>query len=45
MIAAPGLDAPIELRLRLADLYAAYDDALDKQAWERWPEFLTENGV
>ena len=45
MIAAPGLDAPIELRLRLADLYAAYDDALDEQEWERWPEFFTENAV
>lgn len=45
MIAAPGLDAPIELRLRLADLYAAYDDALDEEAWERWPEFFTENGI
>jgi 3-phenylpropionate/cinnamic acid dioxygenase small subunit len=45
MIAAPGLVAPIELRLRLADLYAAYDDALDEQEWERWPEFFTENAV
>src|ERR687890_833608 len=47
MIAAPGLglDAPIELRVRLADLYAAYGDALDEQEWERWPEFFTENAV
>jgi salicylate 5-hydroxylase small subunit len=45
MIAARGLDAPIELRLRLADLYAAYDDVLDEREWERWPEFFTENGV
>ncbi len=45
MIAAPGLDAPLELRLGLADLYAAYDDALDEREWERWPEFFTENGV
>ncbi|MGE0260524.1 MAG: nuclear transport factor 2 family protein [Alphaproteobacteria bacterium] len=45
MIAAPGLGAPIELRLRLADLYAGYDDALDEGAWERWPEFFTEDCV
>ena len=30
MIAAPGLDAPPALRLRLADLYCAYADALDE---------------
>jgi 3-phenylpropionate/cinnamic acid dioxygenase small subunit len=42
MIAAPGLDIPLELRLRLADLYAAYDDALNEGEWERWPEFFTE---
>ncbi|MGD9616865.1 MAG: nuclear transport factor 2 family protein [Alphaproteobacteria bacterium] len=45
MIAAPGLDAPLELRLRLADLYAAYGDALDEREWERWPEFFTENCI
>src|SRR4051794_7425357 len=45
MIAAPGLDLPIELRARLADLYAAYDDALDEREWERWPGFFTENAV
>jgi len=45
MIAAPGVDAPIQLRIRLADLYAAYDDALDEGAWERWPGFFTENGI
>src|SRR3954467_1998033 len=45
MIAAPGLDAPLELRARLADLYAAYDDALDEREWERWPDFFTENAV
>ena len=45
MIAAPGLEAPIDLRLRLADLYAAYDDALDEQEWERWPEFFTTDAV
>jgi 3-phenylpropionate/cinnamic acid dioxygenase small subunit len=45
MIAAPGLTVPIELRVRLADLYGAYDDALDEQDWERWPEFFTEDGI
>jgi 3-phenylpropionate/cinnamic acid dioxygenase small subunit len=45
MIAAPGLAAPVELRLRLADLYVAYDDALNEREWERWPEFFTENAV
>jgi len=45
MIAAPGLDAPLELRLRLADLYGAYDAALDAGAYERWPEFFTETCV
>jgi 3-phenylpropionate/cinnamic acid dioxygenase small subunit len=42
MIAAPGLDAAPELRLRLADLYAAYDTALDEGELERWPDFFTE---
>jgi 3-phenylpropionate/cinnamic acid dioxygenase small subunit len=45
MIAAPGLDAPITLRLRLADLYAAHDDALDEQEWERWPDFFSESCI
>jgi 3-phenylpropionate/cinnamic acid dioxygenase small subunit len=40
--AVPGLDAPLELRARLADLYAAYDDALGEGDYERWPEFFTE---
>jgi salicylate 5-hydroxylase small subunit len=40
--AAPGLDAPPELRARLADLYAAYDDTLGEGDYERWPEFFTE---
>lgn len=40
--AAPGLDAAPELRLRLADLYAAYDTVLDESDWERWPDFFTE---
>ena len=29
------------MRLRLADLYAAYDNALDEGELERWPEFFT----
>lgn len=41
MIAAPGLDPPIELRTRLADLYCAYGDALDEGELERWPDFFT----
>jgi salicylate 5-hydroxylase small subunit len=40
--AAPGLDAPLELRARLADLYAAYDDALGEGDYESWPDFFTE---
>jgi salicylate 5-hydroxylase small subunit len=43
MIAAsPGVDAPPELRMRLADLYGAYDDALGEGELERWPELFTE---
>ena len=45
MIAAPGLNAQIELRMRLADLYCAYSDALDEGELERWPEFFTEDCV
>jgi 3-phenylpropionate/cinnamic acid dioxygenase small subunit len=45
MIAAPGLDAPFDLRARLADLYCAYSDALDDGELERWPDFFTENCV
>jgi len=43
MIAAPGIDAPLELRLRLADLYGAYEDALADGVSERWPELFTED--
>jgi 3-phenylpropionate/cinnamic acid dioxygenase small subunit len=42
MIAAPGLDASVALRLRLADLYCAYADTLDEGALESWPNFFTE---
>ena len=45
MIAAPGLDAPLELRARLADLYCAYSDALDDGELERWPDFFTRDCV
>ena len=43
MIAAvPGVEAGFELRARLADLYCAYDDALNEGALERWPALFTE---
>jgi 3-phenylpropionate/cinnamic acid dioxygenase small subunit len=45
MIAAPGLDASLELRARLADLYCAYSDALDDGELERWPDFFTQDCV
>lgn len=43
--AAAGIDAAPELRLRLADLYAAYDAVIDEGDWTRWPEFFTEDCV
>jgi 3-phenylpropionate/cinnamic acid dioxygenase small subunit len=45
MIAAPGLDIPVELRMRLADLYSAYSDALDDGELEAWPDFFTDNCI
>lgn len=45
MIAAPGLDPPMELRARLADLYCAYSDVLDEGELERWPDFFTADCV
>lgn len=42
---APGLRASAALRARLADLYGAYDDALNEGQYERWPEFFTETCV
>jgi salicylate 5-hydroxylase small subunit len=39
---APGIDVPLDLRGRLADLYAGYDDALGDGDYERWPDFFTE---
>ena len=43
--AAPGLEVGLELRARLADLYCAYDDALNDGALERWPELFVETCV
>jgi anthranilate 1,2-dioxygenase small subunit len=40
--AASGVEVALELRARLADLYCAYDDALNDSALERWPEFFAE---
>jgi 3-phenylpropionate/cinnamic acid dioxygenase small subunit len=40
--AAQGVAVGLELRARLADLYCAYDDALNEGALERWPEFFAE---
>ncbi|MGC2525802.1 MAG: aromatic-ring-hydroxylating dioxygenase subunit beta [Stellaceae bacterium] len=45
MIAAPGLDAPPALRMRLADLYCAYADALDDGELESWPDYFAEDCV
>jgi len=43
MIAAiPGVDAGFALRARLADLYCAYDDALNYGPLERWPELFAD---
>jgi salicylate 5-hydroxylase small subunit len=43
--AAPGLAVPLELRLRIADLYGDYADALDDGEYERWPEFFLADCV
>src|ERR1700733_13154581 len=40
--AAPGVNAALALRARLADLYCAYDDALNDGELERWPALFTE---
>lgn len=45
VVAAPGLDVPLELRARLADLYCAYDDALDDGELERWPDLFIADCV
>ncbi len=45
MIGSTGIAASLELRQRLADLYAGYDTALDEGELERWPDFFTEAGI
>lgn len=45
MIAAPGLDAPPALRMRLADLYCAYADTLDDGELESWPDYFTDDCI
>jgi salicylate 5-hydroxylase small subunit len=45
MIGAAGVAASLELRQRLADLYAGYDAALDEGEYERWPDFFVEAGI
>jgi len=43
MIAAiVGLSVELDLRARLADLYCAYDNALNDGELERWPELFTD---
>jgi salicylate 5-hydroxylase small subunit len=45
MIGAAGVTVSLELRARLADLYAGYDAALDEGEYERWPDFFVEAGI
>jgi 3-phenylpropionate/cinnamic acid dioxygenase small subunit len=46
MIAAvPGLEVALALRARLADLYWAYDDALNGGELERWAAMFVEDCV
>jgi 3-phenylpropionate/cinnamic acid dioxygenase small subunit len=40
--AAPGLAVALDLRARLADLYCAYDNALNDGDLERWPELFAD---
>jgi 3-phenylpropionate/cinnamic acid dioxygenase small subunit len=40
--AAPGVDASLALRARIADLYCAYDDSLNDDALEQWPALFTD---
>lgn len=39
---ARGVDVALELRARLADLYCAYDNALNDGELERWPELFVD---
>jgi 3-phenylpropionate/cinnamic acid dioxygenase small subunit len=43
--AASGLDVSLAARARLADLYCAYDDALNGGELESWPGLFTEDCV
>lgn len=43
--AAHGVDAPPDLRARLADLYCAYDNALNDGELERWPDLFLESCI
>jgi 3-phenylpropionate/cinnamic acid dioxygenase small subunit len=43
--AALGVDVSMAARARLADLYCAYDDALNNAELERWPALFTETCV
>lgn len=43
--AARGVDISLEMRARLADLYCAYDDALNDGDLERWPELFADECV
>jgi 3-phenylpropionate/cinnamic acid dioxygenase small subunit len=43
--AASGLDVSLAARARLADLYCAYDDALNNGELESWPALFTEDCV
>jgi salicylate 5-hydroxylase small subunit len=45
VIGSTGGAASLELRQRLADLYAGYDAALDEGEYERWPGFFVEAGI
>jgi salicylate 5-hydroxylase small subunit len=45
VIGSVGVGASVELRQRLADLYAGYDAALDEGEYERWPGFFVEAGI
>jgi 3-phenylpropionate/cinnamic acid dioxygenase small subunit len=40
--AAHGLAIALEMRARLADLYCAYDNALNDGDLERWPELFVD---
>src|SRR5689334_7587679 len=43
--AAPVVEAGLELRASLADLYCSYDDALNEGELERWPDFFTADCI